>query len=218
MRSTGSPDPATSRIDHLVVAANDLDTGAAWLQDRLGVPLAVGGQHAVMGTHNRLLRLGPQLYLELIAIDPAAPPPGRRRWFGLDDPALQARLAARPHLIHWVARCADMPGDPGMEILDMSRGDFRWRIRVTADGRLPGDGLIPSLIQWASPAHPAGRLPEAGCALMKLEGFHAEPARIRDALASLGLDGSLALYAAEPDEAPGLVAYLWTPGGLREID
>lgn len=209
---------AKADIDHLVVAAADLEAGSAWLEERLSVPLAAGGKHAAMGTHNRLLRLGPQLYLELIAIDPAAPPPDRPRWFGLDDPALQARLAERPHLIHWVARCENVPAPAGTDMLDMARGDYRWRIGVPADGRLPGDGLIPSLIQWLSPAHPAERLPEAGCALMKLEGFHAEPTRIHGALAALGLTDALALYAAGPDAAPGLAAYLKTPGGLREID
>ena len=204
--------------DHLVVAAADLDSGAAWLEGRLGMPLAPGGRHVAMGTHNRLFRLGPQLYLELIAIDPDAAPPNRPRWFGLDDPAMREKIAERPRLIHWVARCADTPAVPGTDILDMARGDFRWRIGVPADGHLPGDGLIPSLIQWLSPTHPAERLPEVGCALMKLEGFHTEPARIRDALTALGLKEALALYAAEPGEPPGLVAYLKTPGGLKEID
>ena len=73
-------------VDHLVVAAPDLDSGSAWLEAKFGARLAPGGCHAAMGTHNRLLRLGPTLYLELIAIDPAAPKPGRSRWFGLDDP------------------------------------------------------------------------------------------------------------------------------------
>lgn len=206
-----------AEIDHLVVAAADLDSGAAWLEARLGVPLAPGGRHAAMGTHNRLLKLGPRLYLELIAIDPAAPAPGRPRWFGLDDPVLRERLAERPRLIHWVARGEDIAA-AGAEILDMARGDFRWRIGVPADGRLPGAGLLPSLIQWLSTTHPADRLPEAGCALMKLEGFHPEPARIRGALAALGLEEVLAPYAAEAGEAPGLAAYLRTPGGLRELD
>lgn len=211
-------------IDHLVVAAANLDAGAAWLEERLGVPLAPGGKHAAMGTHNRLLRLGPQLYLELIAIDPAAAKPGRARWFGLDDPALRARIAERPRLIHWVARCDDItaastacPESPG-DVLDLSRGDFRWRITVPADGHLPGDGLLPSLIQWQSPAHPAERMPDHGCALMKLEGFHPEPTRIRAALAALGLEEVLALFPAEPGETPGLIAYLKTPAGLRELD
>lgn len=88
-------------LDHLVVAARDLDSGARWLERQLGVPLVPGGAHVLMGTHNRLLRLagGERLYLELIAIDPAAAPPSRPRWFGLDDPALQARLAGRPRQI-----------------------------------------------------------------------------------------------------------------------
>lgn len=213
-----------AEVDHLVVAAAELESGAAWLERRLGVPLAPGGRHAAMGTHNRLLRLGPRLYLELIAVDSEAPPPGRPRWFGLDDPALQAKIAERPRLIHWVARCDDIAAacavcaEPPGGILDMARGDLNWRIGVPPDGRLPGGGLVPSLIQWQSPVHPADVLPERGCALMKLEGFHPEPARIRGALAALGLEGVLALYAAETGEAPGLAAYLRTPGGLGEID
>lgn len=215
---------AQAAIDHLVVAAADLDAGAAWLEAHLGVPLAPGGKHTAMGTHNRLLKLGPRLYLELIAIDPEAPAPGRPRWFGLDDPALKERVAARPRLIHWVARCEDIVGaaaartEPPGEILELSRGDFRWRITVPADGHLPGDGLIPTLIQWRSPVHPADDLPERGCALMKLEGFHPEPERIRGSLALPGLNEALAVYPAEAGEAPHLVAYLRVPSGLREID
>ena len=44
-------------LDHLVVAARDLASGARWLEDRLGASLAPGGVHAAMGTHNRLLKL-----------------------------------------------------------------------------------------------------------------------------------------------------------------
>jgi hypothetical protein len=66
-----------ARFDHLVVAAASLASGAAWLERRLGVPLQPGGQHSAMGTHNRLLRLGADSYLELIAIDPSLPAPVR---------------------------------------------------------------------------------------------------------------------------------------------
>jgi hypothetical protein len=211
-------------LDHLVVAAADLDAGAAWLEAHLGVPLAPGGRHAAMGTHNRLLKLGPRLYLELIAIDPEAPAPGRPRWFGLDDAALKEKIAERPRLIHWVARCDDIAAaavacvEPPGDILDLARGDFRWRITVPVDGHLPGNGLIPSLIQWHSPAHPADKLPDRGCGLMKLEGFHPEPKRILGSLSALGLGKALALFPAEAGEMPGLAAYLRTPRGLREID
>ncbi|MFM7460122.1 MAG: VOC family protein, partial [Burkholderiales bacterium] len=66
--------PGASSLDHLVVGCADLARGAAWLERFLGVTLGPVGQHALMGTHNRLLSLGPDCYLELIAIDPAAPP------------------------------------------------------------------------------------------------------------------------------------------------
>lgn len=161
-------------LDHLVVAARDLDSGARWLEDRLGVPLVPGGAHLLMGTHNRLLRLagGEHFYLELIAIDPAAAPPTRPRWFALDDPALQVRLAERPHLIHWVARSDDLAREATLahgEILNMQRGDYCWHITVPADGHLPDEGRQPTLIQWDVPFHPAERLPESGCTLLAFD-------------------------------------------------
>ena len=164
-------------LDHLVVAARDLDSGTRWLEERLGVALAGGGVHAAMGTYNRLLKLagGERLYLELIAIDPAALSPGRPRWFGLDDPGLQARLAERPRLIHWVARSDDLlhEATPAHgDILSMERGDFRWRITVPADGQLPGAGKLASLIQWDVPFHPADRLPDSGCVLEAFDTTH----------------------------------------------
>lgn len=207
--------------DHLVLAARDLDAGAAWLEDRLGVALDAGGRHVRMGTHNRLLSLGDDLYLELIAVDPAAETPGRPRWFGLDAPERLPAEGAR--LIHWVARCDDIVATaaacrhaPG-NILDMVRGDYRWRITVPDDGSLPGDGLLPTLIQWQVPFHPAQRLPQRGCRLMKLEGFHPEPAPIRASLVALDLATRLDLHSSA-GEAPQLVAYLKTPGGLVELD
>lgn len=208
-------------LDHLVLAARDLEEGTAWLENHLGVPLSPGGAHAAMGTHNRLLRLGPSLYLELIAIDPHAPAPSRPRWFALDTPRMQACLAERPRLIHWVARSTDIAAEcaacpePLGEMTAMRRGDFEWLISVPADGHLPCDGLLPTLIEWRVPRHPAQALPEAGCTLLKLEAFHPQPVPIAAALATLDLDHALALYAGNAIE---LVAYVETPRGLRELD
>lgn len=204
--------------DHLVLAARDLDAGAAWLEDHLGVALAVGGQHVRMGTHNRLLGLGAGFYLELIAIDPQAPAIDRPRWFGLDTLDLPE---VRPRLIHWVARSDNLARDLAAcrhdagDILAMERGDYRWRITVPADGHLPGDGLLPTLIQWDVAIHPSQRLPDSGCRLMKLEAFHPAPSAVRDGLAVLGLERHLDLHPGTP---PELVAYLKAPRGLVELD
>ena len=90
--------------DHLIVAATSLEQGVRWIADKLGVQPQSGGKHVTMGTHNALLRIGPRLYLEIIATDPAGVVPARPRWFDLDEPRMRATLAEGPALIHWVAR------------------------------------------------------------------------------------------------------------------
>jgi hypothetical protein len=68
-------------IDHLVIAAGSLEQGADWRAATFGVqPSAVASTH-LMGTHNRVLAISsesfPDCYLEVTAIDPDAPAPGR---------------------------------------------------------------------------------------------------------------------------------------------
>lgn len=205
------------RLDHLVVAARCLDEGEAWLSHRLGVALAAGGRHTAMATHNRLLGLGPDAYLELIAIDPQAVAPGRPRWFDLDSPALAGRLARGPALVGWVARCRDIAASSGRpavalgRVLELARGDLVWRITVPDDGSRIEGGIVPYLIQWVAGAHPAARLPERGCRLAGLTAGHPRPEHPRRILATLGLAASLA--AVEPSAQPWLRARLQSPLG-----
>ncbi|MCP5270568.1 MAG: VOC family protein [Burkholderiaceae bacterium] len=200
----------TTDIDHLIIAADTLEAGAAWCEAALGVLPGPGGQHPLMGTHNRLLNLSspafPRCYLEIIAIDPDAPPPGRARWFGLDE-----RPPGPPALWHVVARSTmlDMhrwglihkQADPGLP-LAASRGDFRWQILVRDDGRRTG--VLPTLIQWDGP-HPADRLPVSGLQLrsLRLDGL---PTAQRDVLRLRGVGG-------DPAAAPRLTAVFDTPRG-----
>ena len=161
-------------LDHLVIAARTLEEGAAWVESKLGVAMdAAIGKHALMGTHNRLLRLDAKRFLEVIAIDPDAPAPSRPRWFALDAPAMRQRLENGPALIHWVDRTDDIEAALGtypeeVEILPIARGPYRWRMGVPRDGRLPARGTLATLIQWES-AHPWDALPETGVSLLE---FH----------------------------------------------
>jgi Glyoxalase-like domain len=156
-------------FDHLVIAAASLEQGAAWVESRLGVAPGPGGKHATMGTHNRLLSLGPGRFLEVIAIDPDAPPPERPRWFELDTSAMRERLARSAALVHWVERTGDLQAATRdylvpVDITAFARGAYRWKMALTRDGTFPAGGQIATLIQWEG-AHPADALPDAGVRL-----------------------------------------------------
>ena len=144
----------SAELDHIVVAAETLDQGTAYLKAKLGIAPAGGGSHLGVGTHNRVLKLGHDRYLEVIAIEPCGHKPEFPRWFDLDNPDLQAILKIRPRLIAWVARTdaiesmAETHYDRPMIVRPMQRGSLRWRFAFTVDGALPADGLIPHLIQW----------------------------------------------------------------------
>ena len=146
-----------------------------------------------MGTHNALLSLGPRAFLEVIAIDPAGTKPARPRWFDLDTVAMQGDLGEQPRLIHWVARTDDIEAAvaacplPLGTVHPFSRGDYRWRITIPDDGSRPGKGVLPTLIQWDVPTHPADALPASCVTLEQLAASHPDPAPIRAALAKLGL-------------------------------
>jgi len=167
-------------LDHFVVAARSLEEGAAWLESRLGAAPVAGGKHPAMGTHNRLLSLGPGSYVEVIAVDPDAPPPQRPRWFELDTPGMRGRIARSPELIHWAERVDDLEGALAgypvpVDIIAFERGAYRWRMALTRDGSLPAGGSFPTLIQWEG-AHPASVLPDAG---VRLERFTQEKGILR---------------------------------------
>lgn len=92
-------------LDHITVAARTLEEGVAHVEDALGVRLSGGGKHRQMGTHNKLLRLGDDLFLEVIAVDPEAPAPANPRWFALGQPETWERLH-KPAVWTWVVRTA----------------------------------------------------------------------------------------------------------------
>lgn len=211
-------------MDHLVVAAHTLDQGSAYVQDRLGVPMTGGGKHAAMGTHNRVLRLGPGQYLEVIALDPEGRPSDFPRWFNLDDPGFRARLKIRPHLITWVVRTdtvdalADTTYGQRVCVRPMQRDALRWRFAFTNDGSMPADGLIPHLIQWEGRIHPTEKMQDAGCRLLSLDGAHIEAASVQRVVSSMGLDHVITIHPVSKQRLPGLLAKIKTPNGVAVLD
>lgn len=200
-------------LDHLAISCTDLAEGVAWTEAALGLPLAPGGQHPHMATHNRLLSLGPDFYLEVIAADPSQPRPAWPRWFDLD------RFSGPPRLTNWICRTDDLdaelthaPDGTGTPIA-LQRGDFRWRMAVPATGILPFDNRFPALIQWDGTAHPAPRLPDHGARLASLHITHPQPDALRAALSRL-TDPRVTVAAGDP----ALRATISTPQGDRVLE
>lgn len=219
-------------LDHLVIAAASLEQGLAWCEATLGIVPAAGGRHALMSTHNRVFSITdaqlPRAYAEIIAIDPDAAPAGRRRWFDLDDAALQTAVALEPRLVHWVARCDDISAALGaVSALNLDRGcamsvsrptahgELRWQMSLRDDGQRLLQGTLPTLIEWTGDLHAADHLPDCGMRLERLRLTHPDAALLQRALAALGLEAGTVIEVAQGDA--GLQAQLHTPKGRVEL-
>ncbi|WP_421883014.1 VOC family protein [Pacificispira sp.] len=200
----------TYRLDHITIVAADLDEGVRHVAAALDLEVPAGGKHVQMGTHNRLMRLGEGIFLEIVAPDPAADPPGRARWFGLDAPG-STRLAT------WVAGVPDLDTAVARypvagKAEPITRGALNWRISVPQDGSLPMDGAFPTFIEWPPGPHPSDSMPDLGCRLSVLRIGHPDVAPIASFAADYLKDDRL-VFAESP--GAGLVAEIDTPSGRR---
>jgi hypothetical protein len=225
--------PLASRIDHLVIAAASLAEGVQWCEKTLGITPGPGGEHPLMGTHNRLFSIAspafPLAYFEIIAIHSGAASARSawaRRWFDLDDPELQAQLAkSGPRLVHFVASTAH--ADAGVralarlgldrgEVLPASRptpqGLLSWKITVREDGQRLFYGALPTLIEWGA-VHPAQGMPASSVMLQSLAARHPRADTLRAAYETIGLAG----VDVTPG-SPNLTATLQTPLGLITLE
>ena len=207
-----------NRLDHIVIAAASLEQGVDYLRERLGVDIPRGGFHQTMGTHNHLMQLGDEAYLELIAIDPAAPAPEFPRWFDLDQALLRAEVKRQPRLITWVMNTPDiqrLAAAAGFDVgvpTALSRDKLRWEIALPDDGRLLADGLLPYCIQWHSRPHPSLAMADLGCRLEALQIHHGRPDWIASRLAALGADHLVEVIEIPDSETPYLSAKIDTAG------
>lgn len=206
-------------IDHITVTAPNLEAGAQFVRESLGVAPQAGGEHPRMGTHNLLLRLGSSTYLEVIAPNPEVPKPNRPRWFALDElqsdtpPSLSAWVVRTEDIYSTVNTCSESIG----KIEPMNRGQLNWLITVPEDGSLPLGGIAPALIQWQTEQHPAEKLHNYGLSLLKLEVFFPKHSQISALLESINYQGPVSLSSLPHGCAPYLKAHIKTPSGVRQL-
>ncbi len=209
-----------NKVDHFAIGTDHLDRGVSALKESLGVEIPRGGKHAAMSTHNCVMQAGDESFLELIAIDPDAPAPGRKRWFTLDEPETQKRIAERPRALCWVVNTDNLdlviqssPVDLG-EIVTFTRGERSWRLTVPADGHLPMGGLLPAFIEWSPGPHPSAGQQDLGVRLETIVLRHQEPDNLREMLIKLQVD-----HLARLETGPkGLSFELATKNGIVVID
>lgn len=210
-----------NKIDHFAIGAANLDQGVTAMEAKLGVTVPRGGKHDAMSTHNCVMQAGNESFFELIAIDPDAPAdPGRTRWFTLDDPATQARLAERPRALCWVVGTDDLDGviaaspvDLG-EVVLFTRGDRSWRLTVPKDGSLPMGGLLPAFIEWSPGPHPSTGQQDLGVRLEKVQLSHPDPEQLTALLTTLQVDHLADVHKGEM----GLSFAMQTPKGNVVLD
>lgn len=206
---------AQDAVDHLLLGVADREAGIRWVEERTGVRAAIGGSHPGVGTHNALLSLGGRQYLEIIAPDPAQTQ--------LVAQYQMLKTLTSPRLITWAAASQNAETTAtrcraaGLEVFGPNPGSrqrpdgklMRW---VTVAVKSDLNGLIPFFIEWdRTVTHPAEDSPQ-GCRLQAFELGHAQPARVRETLAGMGIDAIVA-----QGSTPSLTARLQTPKGAVEL-
>jgi hypothetical protein len=157
-------------VDHIMLGIADLDRGIRELESLTGVRAVYGGEHPHLGTHNALISLGPETYLEVIA--PRA---------GTTVSPDLADLAKLEHLtpVGWAVSMPDVAAlrarlaKSGIKTTEPRPGSrktpsgavLQWE---TAGIDSPLDNA-PFFIRWSDPQlHPAKTSP-AGCTLLGIE-------------------------------------------------
>lgn len=208
------------QTDHLVVAAHSIQQGVEWLNRRLGVSIPIGGEHPVMGTHNHLMSLGAGVFIEVIAVNPAAPAPSRPRWFGLDDPVVAQSLEESPRLLTWAVNTTDIKSTLKSCNVDLgvaeplTRGDLSWLISIRNDGSLPAGGLLPAVLQWNCENHPSTRMTDLGCRLESICLSSRHPEWLERQLEDISARKLVEVRAASSLYVQGVTAVISTPLGV----
>jgi hypothetical protein len=156
------------RIDHVIYATADLETGTARIAGELGFGPAGGGRHDGHGTHNTIFPLGGG-YLEVLAVADAGEAAG--------SPLGRSILAADEGLLGWAVLVEDIePLAARLQtpVVELTRAGLSARltgvgeamaepwlpffIERSADSADPGDGGSAGGITWLEIGGDADRL------------------------------------------------------------
>ena len=119
------------KLDHIVFGALTLEEGTEFVESVLQAKLSDIGYHKNMGTHNRVIRISKNVYLEVVSIDPQSRNLKNRKWFNLDNSNLQTKLKKTPQIIGYVIE----NNDPNISkyydpFFESSRDNYKWQFAM----------------------------------------------------------------------------------------
>lgn len=211
------------KIDHLVIGAANLEQGVDFVKNKFGVDIPAGGVHLTMGTHNHLMQLGNETFLEIISINDEIEKPKNPRWYGLDDPLIRQQINKEPMFLTWVVNTRSINDFISKASFSLgsaeliSRGELSWFFGLPNDGRLLAGGMLPYAMQWQTDFHPSAGMADLGCNLEHLEIYHPYSTWLSGHLASIDALDLVEVKQTEADSSPYLVAHINTPLGIKTL-
>ncbi|WMS42877.1 VOC family protein [Acuticoccus sp. MNP-M23] len=210
-----------AKLDHLIVIAPSLGEGVTHVRKCLDIDVPFESHQADMATHNLRLQLGSSAYLEIVALDPKAAPPGRRRWFGLDnEDNVRADWNKGRRLRSWVARSnriasalAAHGSVLGAEVRLPAKAPT-FAITIPDDGSLPLDGAAPTLVDYRGDPPSMTHIPDLRARLRSFTLEHPDPDTIAALYRDLLIENPPKIIKAEEVRYRALIE---TPAGLKEL-
>jgi len=205
--------PSAGQLDHLVLAAPDLNDACDAFDAATGVRPVFGGAHPGRGTHNALVSFDASCYLEIIAPDPTQAGGGMAR--GLAN-------LTRPTPLHWAIRVSGLAGVIAqLRALGWQPTQIRRTTRTPPNGAplewdlagLAGHdygGIVPFFIDWRASPHPALSAPRVG-RLLSVDFAAQEPEPVQTLLRSFGI------AARVTQAAPAMAFRFASPRGEIEF-
>lgn len=171
----------TRKIDHIVWAGSDLDALRNTFTAMTGIEATPGGRHPTMGTHNALVSLSGDAYLELLAADAQ----------GQTSQNMGGQLAgfASPQVFAFMLKASDLEdiqaclAKEGIaaDLIAASRttpegNTLTWRLLIPRDARWAS--FLPVFIDWMDTPHPSATAP-TGCTFHRLRIHHPQAPRLK---------------------------------------
>ena len=175
------------QLDHVVIAAPDLQAARAAFAEQTGTEPIDGGPHIGLGTRNALVSFGGGRYLEIIAPDPEQDTGGSfgAALAGLDEPRMlhfAVRVEGLQDAAERVRACGLQPGAIRRTSRATPAGEtLVWEL-MGVGGHGDG-GFVPFFIDWLDCVHPADTSPVVGELLefrLRMPAGHAVHALLSD--------------------------------------